>query len=107
MIEAELPLVNDRNALFFSPWHQTARPLAGVMHGLYVFTVIDTYFKTLHSGHLLTPDEREFVSKRREQITQEVAQVANLVNVEGLTNEGEDLVGQLLQRFGLDSLHPM
>ena len=107
MIEAELPLVCDRNMLVFSPWQQTVRPLGGVLHGLYVFSVIDAYFKALHSGHLLTLDERKFVSKRREQITQEVAQVADLANVEGLTNEGEDLVGQLLQRFGLDRLHLM
>ena len=104
MIEAELPLVNDRNVLSFSPWHQKARPLGGVLHGLYVFTVIDSYFEALHCGHLLTLDERKFVGKRREQIAQEVVQVAELENFEGLTNEGGALAGQLLQRFGLDRL---
>ena len=107
MIEAELPLVCDRNVLVFSPWQQRARPLRGVLHGLYVFTAIDTYLKALHSGHSLTADEKMFVAKRRDQIAQEVAQVADLASVEGLTNEGGVLVGQLLRRFGFDGLRPV
>ena len=107
IIEAELPLVCDRNVLIFSPWQQTARPLSGVLHALYVFSVIDAYFQALGQSCSLTRDERAFVTKRREQITQEVAQVADLANVEGLTNEGGVLVGQLLRRFVLDRRHPM
>ncbi len=107
MIENELPLVCDRNALYFSPWQATWRPLSGVLHGLYVFSVIDAYFRALGRSCSLTQDEKAFVAKRREQIAQEVLQIADLANVEGLTNEGGILVGRLLRRFGLDRLRPV
>ena len=107
MIEAKFPLVSDWNVLVFSPWQKRARPLSGVLHGLYVFSVIDAYYQALDQSRSLMPDEKAFVAKRRDEITQEVAQVADLANVEGLTNEGGVLVRQLLRRFGLDRLRPV
>lgn len=101
MIEADLPLVSDRNVLVFSPWQQTARPLGGVLHGLYVFSVIDAYFRALGQSHSLTPDERAFVAKRRAEIIQEVAQIAHLVTVDGLTDEGRVLVCYFLRCLGI------
>ena len=101
MIETELPLVCDRNVLVFSPWQQTARPLGGVLHGLYVFSVIDAYFRALGQSCSLTQEERAFVTKRREQIAQEVAQVANLATTKGLTNEGRVLVCYFLRCLGI------
>lgn len=101
MIEAELPLVNDRDALFFSPWQQTVRPLCGVLHGLYVFSVIDAYFQVLNSGHLLTRDERMFIATRRGQIAQEVAQIAHLAAHQGLTDEGRVLACYILRCLSL------
>ena len=97
MIEAELPLVNDRNALFFSPWQQTARPLAGVLHGLYVFSVLEAYFKALDQCRSLTPEERAFVTKRRGEIAEEIGQVAQLATLEGLTTDGRILAGYALR----------
>ena len=101
MIEVELPLVCDRNVLVFSPWQQTARPLGGVLHGLYVFSVIDAYFRALGQSCSLTQEERAFVTKRREQIAQEVAQVANLATTKGLTDEGRVLVCYFLRCLGI------
>ena len=101
MIEAELPLVCDRNVLVFSPWQQTVRPLGGVLHGLYVFSVIDTYFRVLGQSCSLTQDERAFVTKRRDEIAQEVAQVAHLATAKELTNEGRVLVCYFLRCLGI------
>ena len=101
MIEAELPLVCDRNVLAFSPWQQTARPLSGVLHGLYVFSVIDAYFQALGQSCSLTRDERAFVTKRRDEITQEIAQVAHLATAKELTDEGRVLVGYFLRCLGI------
>lgn len=97
MIEAELPLVNDRNALFFSPWQQTARPLTGVLHGLYVFSVLEAYFKALDQSRSLTPEERTFVTKRRGEIAEEIGQVAQLATLEGLTTDGRILADYALR----------
>ena len=101
MIEAELPLVSDRNSLFFSPWQQTARPLGGVLHGLYVFSVIDAYFRALGQNCSLTQDESAFVTKRRDEITQEAEQVEYLATTKGLTNEGRVLVCYFLRCLGI------
>jgi len=101
MIEDELPLVCDRNALVFSPWQQTVRPLGGVLHGLYVFSVIGTYFRALGQSCSLTQDERAFVTKRRDEITQEVAQVAHLATAKELTDEGRVLVCYFLRCLGI------
>lgn len=101
MIENELPLVCDRNVLVFSPWQQTVRPLGGVLHGLYVFSVIDAYFRALGQSCSLTQEERSFVTRRREQIAQEVAQVANLATTKGLTNEGRILICYFLRCLGI------
>ena len=100
MIEAELPLVSDRNSLVFSPWRQTARSLGGVLHGLYVFSVIDAYFQALEQSCSLTPDERAFVTQRRDKITQEVAQVSHLAILDGLTADGRILAGHALRCLG-------
>lgn len=103
MIEAELPLVCDRNVLVFSPWQQTARPLSGVLHGLYVFSVIDAYFRAVGQSCSLTQEERAFVIKRRDQIRQEVAQVTYLTTTKGLTHEGRGLVCYFLRCLGISA----
>ena len=101
MIETELPLVCDRSALVFSPWRQTARPLGGVLHGLYVFSVIDAYFQALGQSRSFTSEERMFVAKRRGQIAHEVAQVAHLAVHQGLTDEGRVLACYILRCLSL------
>ncbi len=101
MIDNALPLVDDREASAFSPWRQRQRPLLGVLHGLYVFSVIDACFRALDRSWLLTPGERMFVAKRRGEIAQEVAQVAHLVTVGGLTDDGRVLVCRALRCLGI------
>ncbi len=97
LIEEMLPLVTDQEARSFSPWLRTLRPLAGVLHGLYVFTVIHTWFKVLRHDALLTPNERAFARKRQDEIAQEATQVAGFASMEGLTNEGRCLARYLNQ----------
>ena len=98
MIETLLPLVDTEGRGAFSPWQQRQRPLRGVLHGLYVFSVIDVWFQALDQGDFLAPESRTFVVKRRGEIAHEVAQVADLVTVEGLTECGRILACGALQR---------
>ena len=102
MIETLLPLVGTEGGSSFSPWQQRQRPLGGVLHGLYVFSVIDAWFQALDHSDWLTPEERTFVAKRRQEIAREIAQVADLVTVKGLTVYGQVLAGRLLPHFGLN-----
>lgn len=102
MIETLLPLVGTEGEGAFSPWQQRQRPLRGVLHGLYVFSVIDAWLQALAHSDWLAPDKRTFVTKRRQEIAGEITQVADLLTVKGLTVCGRVLVGQLLLRFGLN-----
>ena len=102
MIETILPLVGAGNAAAFSPWQQRARPFRGILHGVYVFSVIDACLQALDGSGSLAPDETAFVRKRRREIAHEVAQVDHFAIAEELTDDGGVLVGQLLRRFGLN-----
>ena len=102
MIETILPLVGAGNATAFSPWQQRARPFRGILHGVYVFSVIDACLQALDGSGSLAPDETAFVRKRRREIAHEVAQVDHFAIAEELTDDGGVLVGQLLRRFGLN-----
>ena len=101
MIETIVPLVGDANTAAFSPWQQRTRPLRGILHGLYVFSVIDACFQALERNGSLASDETGFVGKRRRKIANEITQVAHLAGADELTDEGSILVGELLQRFDL------
>ena len=96
IIETLLPLVSDRNAAAFSPWRRSTRPLASVLHGLYVFTVIHEFFAALDRIDILPTDDRLLATKRQNEIAYEVAQVSNFAVAEGLTDEGRVLAYQLL-----------
>ena len=91
-IDDVLPLIEDQDARGYSPWRQVVRPLSGVLHGLYVFTVICMFFRILGRGDLLTIEERAHASKRETEIVQEAKQVAYLGTVKGFTNLGNNLV---------------
>jgi len=97
VFEELFPLVEDQNKVAYSPWRQTMRPLAGVIHGLYVFTVINTWLKILTRSNLLEPWERNFVEKRQEEITRETTQVMTLASEPGITDAGRDLTCYLFR----------
>lgn len=107
MVEAVLPLVSEESATAFSPWRRGSRPLRGVLHGLYVFSVIDTFFQYLDGNGFLAPGEKALVGKRRSQIAGEVVQVAHLAVAEELTGEGRMMAGRLLRNFGAGELRSL
>ena len=101
MIESAQSLVGERETPTFSPWRQTMRPIGGVLHGLYVCTVIDAFLQALRQSLSLTRHEKAFVLKRRNEIAQEVKQVSHFATTEGLTVEGRLLALRCLSAFGL------
>ena len=104
LIEAVLPLIEDECASTFSPWLRRPRPLRGVLHGLYAFTVIDAFLRVLERGGSLGPGETRFAAKRRRRIAGEIAQVDQAALAAGLTGDGKVLAGRLLRRVGAGTL---
>ncbi len=96
LIERWLPLVDaGTEAELFSPWQGRERPVSGLLHGLYVFRVIDDWYADM-SMHRLSERDRAFVGRRRGEIAAEIASVADLGAQPGLTDEGTQLVSRLL-----------
>ena len=104
LIEAVVPLVGDDRASTFSPWLRRPRPLRGVLHGLYVFSVVDAFLRVLEHSGSLGPDQAAFAARRRRQIAGEIAQVNRPALAAGLTEDGRGLVERLLRGFGADGV---
>ena len=100
VFEGLFPLVDDQNKVAYSPWRLAVRPLAGVIHGLYVFTVISTWLKILTRSNSLNPWEQNFVEKRQEEITRETDQVMTLPSEPGITDAGRDFTRYLFNCLG-------
>lgn len=93
LVERQIPLVDGRNASLYSPWKGEARPLAGIVHGLYVFRVIEQWL-----GIIATQSSRApYIARRRSQIAGEV-QLTQIADSQlGLTSFGRQLVSRLME----------
>ena len=100
-IERLLPLVDQLEALHCSPWQQTLRPPAGILHGLYVFTIIHNFFgMAVHTGSL-TSEEFQFANSRRRQIANEVHQLSSHGWTHSLSTIGRNLASRLVRYIQL------
>jgi len=98
LIERETPIVQGDAALLYSPWQDRARPVAGLVHGLYVFACILDWFDAIERAASLAPGERDYFARRRADIRGEIGQVADLPQAAGLTPVGRVLSQWLIDR---------
>ncbi len=96
LVEAAVPLVAGDDERHWSPWQQTMRPTQGVLHGLYVFEVLDAFFAELsrHPGG----DTRvaAHLQARREEIQAETADATSaLLRSKELTFRGRSFIHAL------------
>ena len=93
LMERVVPLVLDNTMARFSPWKQKLRPLSGLIHALYVFRVIDTWLDQISTSNLVVPG----ISRRREQIAEEIAELDLTGTEEGFTPAGQSLLRGLFR----------
>ncbi|HXB67813.1 MAG TPA: HEXXH motif-containing putative peptide modification protein [Candidatus Acidoferrales bacterium] len=95
LFESLVPLV-DIASLFsmYSPWKQENRPAQGVLHGLYVFSVLRWMWlrKSQTTGNRI---DRDFASRRVAEIDEQVSAVRSLEKSPALTEAGRRLLDQL------------
>jgi hypothetical protein len=98
----QLTLIEDSVALFKaeenfhqSPWKQMLRPTRGVIHGLYVFRVIQDFLCALNSSIGLSSTGRSHIVQRLREIDDEVHQLGDLSGSPDLTRVGKALVERL------------
>ena len=96
IVERALPLIDEPHAMYFSPWKQTSRPASGVLHGLYVFSVIYQFFGCSTLNAHLTSQERLFADLRRSQLSRELNQVVPFARIDSLSREGRCLAARSL-----------
>ena len=95
LIERSESLINGRDAFGFSPWKQEIRPVAGLLHGLYVFAVI---FQVLSALADQTGGAgRSHIAKRQAAIRAEVAQLPDML-------DGLSPLGRLIWRRSRDAV---
>jgi hypothetical protein len=97
LLEDVVPLVKDGGDKFYSPWQGTMRPSQGILHGLYVFRVIDEFFAALLQHGQFGIRERRYMSHRIATIKREIAGLMSFEHSEDLTTSGRRIVQSLLR----------
>lgn len=95
-LEERIPLVANLYDRVASPWRIEPRPYQGVLHGLFVFRSIASFFEALIEKGALTSSELRHVAKRTAQIADELGSIDLDGLCEGLTEPGRKLARRCL-----------
>ena len=93
LIESFCPLISEDDKIIFSPWKNENRQPSGVLHALYVFSVIYT------SLPLLNISVEEFVAGRRVEIRKQILEIDSFRSINGFTPIGHIFRDNLFARF--------
>lgn len=95
LIESISQLVISSPEKFYSPWRAENRTADGVLHALYVFQVLRSFYLKLLNCHLLSTKERHFLNERRILIANQISDIEDFVNCASLTSFGKSLTHRL------------
>lgn len=79
----------------YSPWRDEQRPVRGVLHGLFVFAAVKSFYESL-INILDNTSTRKYLKKRISHITEEIAQLNHFRKSSALILRGATLVENLL-----------
>lgn len=94
LVEQRVPLVCGDEYRFFSPWKQGPRNTAGILHGLYVFAVIDGWLERLPESLRC-----DYTNRRRAEIERQINLNKAFSEAAELTPEGRMLLRTIMVRF--------
>ena len=110
LAEQRWPLVQETAVKLYSPWMREDRPIGGLLHGLYVFTVIGAFLQAVRPT--VDRNGQAYIQRRLDEIDKECAHTATLQGDAGLTAAGQALasalhasLGELRSRGSTASLH--
>lgn len=101
LLEQEVPLVHDTKATGYSPWKREERPIRGLLHGLFVFTVIRQWLDQARHSQALEAEESSHLAARWTQVLEEIALVESIRDSTSLTPIARQLVSWLVERWPL------
>jgi len=87
LLEVFFPIALAQTPVHYSPWKQSFRSASGLLHALFVFTIIDEWFAQLPHGC------RSYVDARRTEIAEQVQEIEMFRHTE-LT-----IVGDMLRQY--------
>ena len=96
LIERIQPLVCASSQTYFSPWKGTHRSPQGILHGLYVFRVLDSFFEKLLILPGWSVTSVAHMCARRYKIAQQFHDIKAFKDHPALTELGADLASLLI-----------
>lgn len=97
LTEEIAPLIASDSSSYFSPWKNEVRKLSGILHGLYVFTVIHQWLKSFHGI-----ESDSYVQNRIKQIEAEMVVIREVSTSPELTQFGKMITTSLLSHLPTD-----
>ena len=88
LIERLLPLVEESDQTYFSPWKGTQRSPRGVLHALYIFRAIDSFFGRLLALPGWSVGCVDHMRRRRCEIAEQISEVIAFKDHPALTEGG-------------------
>jgi HEXXH motif-containing protein len=93
LIESFCPLISEDDKKLFSPWKNEDRRPSGVLHALYVFSVIYTALP------LLNISDKQLVLRRRQEIESQILEIDSFRVTQGFTLLGQSFRDKLFTCF--------
>lgn len=97
LVERVVTLIRSESTPFFSPWRNELRTSRGLLHALYVFRVIDYFFRDLLIKKSLSTEQEVYVQDRRQQICEQIREVREFMKSPDLTRVGRAFVDKLIE----------
>lgn len=101
LVERVVALIRSEKHYYFSPWRDEFRSSRGVLHALYVFRVIDSFFGELLGYRSLSLKQNAYVQDRRRQIHKQINEVRDFSTSPELTKVGKTFVSKLILAGGV------
>lgn len=101
LVERVVALIRSEKHYYFSPWRNELRSSRGVLHALYVFRVIDSFFGELLGHRSLSLKQNAYVQDRRRQIHKQINEVRDFTTSPELTKVGKTFVNKLMGAAGV------
>lgn len=98
LIEEEMPLVNQSNQKYFSPWKNEYRDARGIIHALYVFRTIREFINKLLMTDIKESNQK-FLIKRKKEIESQLLSLNDFDKSEALTKYGSLLTSALIKKY--------
>lgn len=99
LIEQISPLIKHISQQYYSPWRGDFRNAQGVLHGLYVFRVIEEFLRELQTQNPSECNLARYARNRLSEINNQVNRIRSFQESEDLNDIGAKFARQLIAGF--------